>query len=147
MKYTTTITREDLIEAIYFIWNKFTLDPTSRISTFSGRSRKDLFGGFTDRWINNFMHDWFFNQLFVGKEYEVIRDRYLYSNNKLKNAADLLGLKSKKSVKNVPFYTLREKGWERISSEYPYIEVKTFKSNDNLVTLPFDIKNDDFYIT
>ena len=97
-------------------------------------NKNDYIGGFIDRWINRAPESIVFNEgLFKDKDYKVINDYFIYSNQSDKNAPDIIGIKCK-SGDIIKFCEFNNNTWEKIDGN-PYIEVKTFKKNQKLVCI------------
>jgi hypothetical protein len=136
------IKKEDVYPLILFIIAMYQQEKVHRQGT---SSKEDSLGGFIDRWINKLPETILFNQMILkDAEFEVISDFFLYSSSTEKNAPDVLGIRSKKKL--IKFVEYCNKGWERIDG-MPFIEVKTFKKNQVLVSVRETQLNDnDYYV-
>lgn len=141
MERKIDVTKEDLINMIYFIISKFEYD----IFHIQGTSSKaDLLGGFIDRWINRIPEVLIFNKLLLkNKDYKVINDYFVYGNDSDKNAPDVLGLKIQND-KIIKFAEFEDSTWKGIVN-MPWIEVKTFRKNQKMFTIRESQMEDDHY--
>ena len=132
-----TFYKEDILKRVYFITK---LVQNQKGTTMQGAltSKSDSMGGIFDRFINTLSDSLVFEkiiipQLDVTKNVSVINDYYYYKPNK--NAAgiapDIFGLIV--NGKAIPFTVFNNK-WEAVKG-MPQIEVKTFKSKDQMITL------------
>lgn len=132
-----TFYKEDILKRVYFITK---LVQNQKGTTMQGAltSKSDSMGGIFDRFINTLSDSLVFEkiilpQLDVNKNVSVINDYYYYKPNK--NAAgiapDIFGLIV--NGKAIPFTIFNNK-WEAVKG-MPQIEVKTFKSKDQMITL------------
>lgn len=134
------ITDEDLREIVYFILMKFQSDGLHIQGT---SSKRDLLGGYIERWFNKSAETIVFNKLLENKPYKVIPDYFLYGNDSDKNAPDLLGLEVKNKV--IPFVKYRDGTWENISN-MPRVEVKVVRKDQYLVGVREPQMIDDYYV-
>lgn len=134
------ITAEDLKKIIYFILMKFQTDSLHMQGT---SSKRDLLGGYIERWFNKSAENIVFDGLLEDKPYTVIPDYFLYNNDSEKNAPDILGLKMKDTV--VPFVKYDNGRWESIPN-MPRIEVKVVRKDQSLVGVREPQMIDDYYV-
>ncbi len=132
------ITKDDLRKIIYFILMKFKGDPMHRQGT---SAKRDLIGGYIERWFNKVAETVVFDDLLKGKNYRVVCDYFIYSNDSEKNAPDVLGLENKEVV---PFVKYNNGTWETVPG-MPRIEVKVVKEDQSLVSVREPQMNDDYY--
>lgn len=140
---TFDITAEDLETFLYWTSQKYRVDSYHRNSS-SGKS--DLIGGFYDRWMSRLSEYVVFQNLLKNKDYNPVIDFYLYDQDTEKDAPDILGLRSEDEL--VKFCEYENGSWT-MKEDKPFIEVKEFKSSQNLITIPepeFE-KTDYFVIT
>jgi len=141
MKYPEIeITEEELIRTIYFILMKYSSDPLHIQGT---SSKRDLIGGFIERWLNKLAETSIFDYLFREKPYTAISDYFLYDNESKKNAPDILGIKTSKKI--IPFTRFVDGSWETVDS-FPRIEVKAFRKDQYLFGVRQPQLIDDFYV-
>lgn len=112
-------------------------------------SRGDLIGGFFDRWINKIPENLIFKKLLkkygIDDKYAVVNDNFFYSNESAKNAPDILGLIDKDG-EVYKFATFKQNKWET-DLNAPFIEMKTFRSTQKLITVPFtQYKKDRYFV-
>ena len=144
-KLEVTLTAEDLFPDVYFAVSKFRFDNFHQQGT---SAKRDLLGGFIDRWINKASERIIFRKLLNGKPYEVLNDYFLYKDPKAKNAPDVLGIKCKNSGKVIKFaeFDGASSTWKQLDN-CPFIEVKTFRKSQILVSVRDEQFNDDhFYV-
>lgn len=134
------IKKEDIINRVYFITK---LVQNHNGSTMQGAltSKSDSMGGIFDRFINTISDALIFDKIIFqnsifkaqGIKIEAIEDFYYYKPNKSSAgiAPDILGVKSNNKL--FPFTKFNNK-WEPVPGA-PQIEVKTFKSKDQMITL------------
>lgn len=135
------ITKDDLKKIINFILMKFRSDPLH----FQGTSAKrDLIGGYIERWFNKIAETVVFDDLFRGKEYKVVSDYFLYGNDSDKNAPDILGLKTSSGL-NIPFSKYNNGTWISIDG-MPKIEVKVVRQDQSLLGVREPQMGDDYYV-
>lgn len=134
------ITADDLKKIIYFILMKFQTDSLHMQGT---SSKRDLLGGYIERWFNKSAENIVFDGLLKDKPYTVIPDYFLYNNDSEKNAPDILGLKVKNTV--VPFVKYDNGRWESIPN-MPRIEVKVVRKDQSLVGVREPQMIDDYYV-
>ena len=84
------ITKDELKEIVYFILMKFRSDSLHLQGT---SSKRDLVGGYIERWFNKLAEMKVFDHLLKDKSYDVVCDYFIYANDSDKNAPDILGLK------------------------------------------------------
>lgn len=139
MKYPEIeITKDDLRKIIYFILMKFEGDPLHRQGT---SAKRDLIGGYIERWFNKIAETIIFDNLLSKKDYKVVSDYFIYTNDSEKNAPDILGLENKKLV---PFVKYDDGSWKIITG-MPRIEVKVVRKDQALVGVREPQMIDDYY--
>jgi hypothetical protein len=128
MPHTIEFTFDDLIKIAYFTLCKFKQDSLHMQGT---SAKRDLFGGFLDRWVNRAPEFVMFNAILRDKkkQYFVISDFFLYDDNSIKNAPDVFGLSDGKRI--VHFYRFNNGEWER-QEKAPHVEVKTLRTSQYL---------------
>lgn len=148
---TYTISKDDIIERIYFITK---LVQNQKNGTMQGAltSKSDLMGGIFDRFINTLSDSLIFNKVILqdtafertGKKISVIEDFYYYkpSSNNAGIAPDIFGLKV--DDKKIPFTSFDNK-WTPVPGT-PQIEVKTFKSKDQMISLRNQNYDDEYLV-
>jgi hypothetical protein len=141
------ISRSDILPLVYFIISMFQREKNHR----QGISEKsDLIGGYIDRWINKLSENIIFNKVLLeNKDYKVVNDYFIYGNDKNsradKNAPDILGLKTNNGD-IIRFAEFNNKTWIKCSN-MPYIEVKTYKTNQKLIVIrETQLQDDNFYV-
>lgn len=125
------LTPDVLRQSCYWIVSKFLLD---KFHQQQNSSRSDLIGGFFDRWINRTPEFLIFQKLLENKSYDVVNDNFIYTQDSDKNAPDILGLEDKNG-KYYPFALFNNGTWEKIPNS-PFIEMKTFRESQKLITIP-----------
>ncbi len=133
------ITKEDLRKIIYFILTKFRGDPGHRQGT---SAKRDLIGGFIERWFNKIAETVIFDALLSKKDYKAVSDYFIYSNDSDKNAPDILGLE--KEGKIIPFARYNNGTWKTVSG-MPRIEVKVVRKDQSLVGVREPQMINDYY--
>lgn len=142
MKYPEIeITKDDLIKIIYFILMKFKGDPLHRQGT---SAKRDLIGGYIERWVNKIAETIVFDNLLKEKEYKVVSDYFIYANDSDKNAPDILGLMD---IKNriIPFVKYNNGTWVNVRG-MPKVEVKVVRKDQALVSVREPQMTDDYYV-
>ena len=109
---------------------KFRGDPLHMQGT---SAKRDLIGGYIERWFNKIAETVIFDDLLKGKNYQVVSDYYLYGNDSDKNAPDILGLKTS-SGKNIPFSRYNNGTWTPVEG-MPKVEVKVVRQDQALLLL------------
>ena len=139
---TIRISRNDILPLVYFIVSMFQQESTHRQGT---SSKSDYLGGFIDRWINKIPENLLFNNLLLkNKEFEVITDFFIYGAQADKNAPDILGLRAKNNI--LKFAEFIDNTWKPIPG-MPFIEVKTFKKSQHLVSVrETQLNHDSYYV-
>lgn len=135
------ITKDDLKLIIYFVLMKFRSDPLHLQGT---SSKRDLIGGYIERWFNKVAETLVFNDLLKEKKYNVVCDYFLYGNDSQKNAPDILGIKTD-TEKNIPFVQYDNGKWLTVN-EMPRIEVKAIKQDQWLLGIREPQMIDDYYV-
>ena len=131
---------EDLKKILYFILMKFQTDSLHMQGT---SSKRDLLGGYIERWFNKSAENIVFDDLLKDKDYTVIPDYFLYDNDSEKNAPDILGLMKDETV--IPFVKYNNGKWETIPN-MPRIEVKVIRKDQSLVGVREPQMIDDYYV-
>jgi len=135
------ISKDHLKKIVYFILMKFKSDPLH----FQGTSAKrDLLGGYIERWFNKFAEEIVLNEILKEKPYTAVIDYFLYGNDSDKNAPDILGLKTD-SGSIIPFVKYNNGAWNIIHN-MPNIEVKVFRKDQSLLGVRETQLINDFYI-
>lgn len=134
------ITKNDLRKIIYFILMKFRGDPLHRQGT---SAKRDLIGGYIERWFNKIAESVIFDNLLKGKNYKVVLDYFVYGNDSEKNAPDILGLETNKS-RIIPFARYNNGTWVDIAN-MPRIEVKVVRKDQTLLGIREPQMIDDYY--
>lgn len=138
---TFDITAEDLETFLYWTSQKYRVDSYHRNSS-SGKS--DLVGAFYDRWMSRLSEFVIFQNLLEDRDYDPVIDFYLYDQDSEKNAPDILGLRSKDDL--VKFCEYESGSWT-MKEDKPFIEVKEFKSSQNLITIPEpEFRKTDYFV-
>lgn len=144
--HTFNVTVNNLKQIVYFVVNKFKIDPLHIQGT---SSKRDLIGGFIDRWINRATEFLVLNHILKVKnrEYRVVSDFFLYSRDTEKNAPDVLGLVPIKSKEPKIIFTKFNNGtWEH-QEGMPHIEVKANRANQyNLAIRDTQMFDNGFYV-
>lgn len=145
-----------LMQSCYWIVSKFREDDFHQQQS---SSRRDLIGGFFDRWINK-THELIIFEKLINKystlensslngqkteklPYSVLGDSFFYGQGTKKDAPDIIGLKDK-NEKIIQFALYNNGSW-KLNPNCPHVEVKTFRSNQYLVTIPENQYSDDHY--
>ncbi|MBR2858307.1 hypothetical protein IKE96_03920 [bacterium] len=139
-KIKVDLTDEFLKKTIYWIICKFNMDEFKREQS---SSKQALLGDFIDRWMNKAPEFLIFNELLKDKDYSAVNDSFFYTNSQSKNAPDILGLIDNNG-KHYPFARFKDNSWEVVEGT-PFIEMKTFRSTQSLVTIPYTQFDDDHY--
>lgn len=132
------ITKDDLRKIVYFILMKFNGDPLHRQGT---SAKRDLIGGYIERWFNKIAETIIFDELLKNKDYKVVSDYFIYANDSEKNAPDILGLENDIIV---PFVRYNNGSWES-ETGMPRIEVKVVRKDQSLVGVREPQMIDDYY--
>ena len=139
-KIKVDLTDDFLKKAIYWIICKYDMDEFKREQSSSKRA---LLGGFIDRWMNKDPEFLIFDELLKDKNYSAVNDTFFYTKGESKNAPDILGLIDSNG-KQYPFARFKDNKWEVVEGT-PFIEMKTFRSDQSLVTIPYTQFDDDHY--
>lgn len=113
-------------------------------------SRQDLLGGFLDRWLNRVPEFLIFRALLDEtnkklsdeKKYTLstINDNFFYNQESAKNAPDIIGLVKQYYNGKKEYYgfaTFNNNQWDfKEQLNAPFIEMKTFRKSQKLVTIP-----------
>ena len=134
------LTQEFLRNAIYWIVCKYMMDDFKREQS---SSKRTLLGGFIDLWMNKAPEFLIFVELLKNKDYSIVTDTFFYTKGESKNAPDVLGLVDENN-NCYPFAKFNNNKWEVVENT-PFIEMKTFRSNQKLVTIPFNQFHEDHY--
>lgn len=129
----------DVYRQLYFICAK------SQNSMYGLNGKSDFIGGIIDRWINTIGETLIFDNYLFPKynlKYKVINDFYLYDPKIAGICPDLIGVKIE--TKDIPFIKFSDK-WLMLDNA-PKIEVKTFKTNQYLVSLRNQGYDDSFLL-
>lgn len=140
MKLKVELTEEFLRKTIYWIVCKYMMDDYKREQSSSKRA---LLGGFIDRWMNKAPEFLIFDELLKDKDYSIVADTFFYTKGESKNAPDVLGLVDKNN-NYYPFAKFNNNSWE-VVKDVPFIEMKTFRADQKLVTIPFTQFHEDHY--
>lgn len=137
-----SVTKDDVMPLIYFIVSMFQEENSHRQGT---SSKSDYLGGYLDRWVNKLPESLLFNKILLqSKDFKVVNDYFIYGAGSDKNAPDILGLKANGQI--LKFSEFRDTTWVQID-DMPFIEVKTFRSNQKLVTIrETQLDNENYYI-
>lgn len=133
------LTYDFLKRSCYWIVYKYNIDD---FHTQQNSSRGDLIGGFIDRWINRIPETLIFNNLLKDNmegDITVVNDIFLYNDAESKSAPDILGLV--KDNEYYPFVKFNNGFWDSQDVDFPFVEMKTFREKQNLITIP----NNQFY--
>lgn len=133
------ITKDELRKIIYFILMKFKGDPLHRQGT---SAKRDLIGGYIERWFNKIAETVIFDKLLEDKDYKVVSDYFIYSNDSEKNAPDILGLQ--RNGITIPFVKYNNGTWKNVPN-MPRIEVKVVRKDQALVSVREPQMIDDYY--
>lgn len=139
-KIKVELTEEFFKKTLYWIICKYNMDEFKREQSSSKRA---LLGGFIDRWMNKAPEFLIFDALLKNKNYSAINDTFFYTKGESKNAPDILGLIDD-TGKQYPFAQFKDNTWNVIE-ETPFIEMKTFRSDQSLVTIPYTQFDDNHY--
>jgi len=135
------VNKDDCLGYIYFITG-LAKDPMH-----SGLSSKsDLMGGILDRFINIIPEGIIFDKYFLPKineTYEYIGDFYRYRPVSEGIAPDLLGIRA--DGIEIPFAKFGDSGWQKYKNA-PEIEIKTFKTNQYMISLRNQSYDDNFIV-
>jgi len=134
------ITKNDLRKIIYFILMKFRGDSLHRQGT---SAKRDLIGGYIERWFNKIAESVIFDSLLRGKDYKVVPDYFVYGNDSDKNAPDILGLETKEG-KIIPFAKYNNGTWADMP-DMPRVEVKVVRKDQTLLGVREPQMIDDYY--
>lgn len=106
-------------------------------------SKRDLVGGFIERWLNKLAETAVFDNLLQDKPYKAIPDYFIYNNESEKNAPDILGIKDNK--KTIPFVQYNDGRWETVDDS-PRVEVKALRKDQYLLGIRQPQMIDDYYV-
>jgi len=95
--------------------------------------KRDLIGGFFDRWLNRAPEFLIFDKLLQNRSYSIVLDNFLYGQDTEKNSPDVIGIKTNEG-RIIKFTEFVDGGWKHIEG-MPFIEVKTFRKDQKLVNL------------
>lgn len=134
---------QDLHKLIYWTTCKFLED---QFHHSGNASKRDLLGGFYDRWFNRAPEFLIFRSLLKDKSYDVIIDNFLYGQDTSKNAPDIIGLKDSKNNTIVKFAEYKDGDWIK-NKKMPIIEVKTFRESQNLISVgDTQMEDNNYYV-
>jgi hypothetical protein len=134
---------EDLKRILYWTVCKFKIDKFHH-TTLAGK--RDLIGGFFDRWVNRAAEFVVFKNLLRGKRYDVVIDFFFYGQETEKNAPDVIGLQDKSGKLLVKFAEYVDGNWAHFSGT-PWIEVKTCRKDQRLIAIKESQMDDEhFYV-
>jgi len=134
---------EDLKKILYWTTCKFRIDKFHH-TTLAGK--RDLIGGFFDRWVNRAAELVIFKNLLKEKSYDAVMDFFFYGQETEKNAPDIIGLQEKNGNVLVKFAEYADGNWTHRSGT-PWIEVKTFRKNQRLIAIKeSQMKDEHFYV-
>lgn len=139
-KIKVDLTEDFFKKILYWIICKYDMDEFRREQSSSKRA---LLGGFIERWMNRAPEFLIFDELLKDKNYSAINDFFFYTKGESKNAPDILGLIDDNG-EQYPFALFRDNGWE-VVEKTPFIEMKTFRSDQSLITVPHTQFSDDHY--
>lgn len=122
------INKDDLKQIIYFVLMKFKGDPAHLQGT---STKRDLIGGYIERWFNKIAEPFIFDELLKDKNYKVVPDYFIYKGDSEKNAPDILGLQME-SEKTAVFAQYNNGTWVA-KPDMPKIEVKVFRKDQALL--------------
>jgi len=131
----------DLRRIVYWTICKFRTDEFHH-STLSWK--RDLIGGFLDRWVNRATEFVVFKNLLSGKNYYAVTDFFFYGQATEKNAPDVIGLQDKNGKILARFVEYVNGKWVQID-DAPWIEVKTCRKTQKLVAIKESQMEDDHY--
>lgn len=134
------LNKDYLKKIVYWTICKYKMDKFTREQS---SSKQSLIGGFIDRWMNRAPEFLIFNELLKEKEYDVVIDNYFYTDNIAKNAPDIIGLINADNNQH-PFVTFNDNTW-KIVDNMPFIEMKTFRKEQSLITIPCNQFEDNHY--
>jgi hypothetical protein len=135
------ITRDVLERMVYFVLLKYAGDPLHHQGT---SAKRDLIGGYIERWLNRIAETTIFDHLLEDKKYKAVSDFFLYKNDTEKIAPDILGLKLE-SGKMIPFSKYKNGTWVMVP-KMPRIEVKVVRKDQKLVGVRDNQFINDFYV-
>ncbi|MCX6712271.1 MAG: hypothetical protein NT041_01100 [Candidatus Vogelbacteria bacterium] len=133
------LTKDELRKIIYFILMKFRGDPLHHQGT---SAKRDLIGGYIERWFNKIAESVIFDKLLEGKSYKAVSDYFIYANDSDKNAPDIIGL-DKNGIK-IPFVKYCDGTWKNVPN-MPRVEVKVVRKDQSLVSVREPQMIDDYY--
>lgn len=105
--------------------------------------KRDLIGGFFDRWLNRAPEFLIFDKLLQDRSYSIVLDNFLYGQDTEKNSPDVIGIKTNEG-RIIKFTEFVDGSWKHIE-DMPFIEVKTFRKDQKLVNLWETQYNEDHY--
>lgn len=133
------ISKKDIYRACYWTTMKYKHDKNH----FQKVGNKTLsIGCYFDGWIQKLPEKLILNKLVEKKEYEIVDDYFIYGQDTKKNSPDLIGLKKGEQI--IPLALYNDGNWKMIDKA-PFVEVKTFKQNQLLVTIPESQFDEDKY--
>lgn len=135
------ITEDDLKKIIYFILIKFRGDSLHMQGT---SAKRDLVGGYIERWFNKIAESVIFDELLKNKSYKVVPDYFVYSNDSEKNAPDIIGLDTSEG-ETIPFVKYKNGTWVNVP-KMPRVEVKVVRQDQVLLGVREPQMIDDYYV-
>ncbi|MBL7169637.1 MAG: hypothetical protein ISS48_01290 [Candidatus Aenigmarchaeota archaeon] len=134
---------EDLKRIVYWTICKFKSDESSHLT--GQVAKRDLLGGFLDRWINRAPEFILFRHILNDRNYEVVSDFFFYDEKSEKNAPDILGIRERGNGRLIKFVEYVDGSWMQIDN-MPWVEVKTVRNNQWLVVIgESQFENDHYY--
>lgn len=124
------ISKEDLYRTCYWTTLKYKND---RNHFQKVGNKTEMIGCYLDRWIQKLPERLILSKLIDNKDYTIVEDNFIYGQDTKKNSPDLIGLKKENKI--FPLALYNNGNWEMVD-DAPFIEVKTIKSNQFLVTIP-----------
>lgn len=149
------VKQQDIISYVYFVSSMAQQTTNGMFGSLSSKS--DLIGGIFDRWINIIPESVSFNQYFLPKALQQIRenktvrvfsDFYMYDPKEVGIAPDVIGLKiNDKIVPFVKYDDTQEKKCFWVAQDgCPQIEVKSFFGRKYMVSLRDQHYGDKFLV-
>ena len=134
---------DDLKRIIYWTTCKFKIDEF-HLTSISGK--RDLIGGFLDRWVNRASEFVVFKNLLKEKKYKTVTDFFFYGQETKKNAPDVIGLQDNEGNPLVKFAEYNDGTWIAIAGT-PWVEVKTCRKDQYLIAVrESQMEDDHFYV-
>ncbi|WP_407414400.1 hypothetical protein [Methanobrevibacter sp.] len=133
------ITKKDLYRTCYWTALKYKNDRNHYQKV---GNKTEMIGCYLDHWIQKLPERLILNQLVEKKDYSIVEDNFIYGQDTKKNSPDLIGLKKENKI--IPLALYNNGNWKMVKNA-PFVEVKTFKNNQLLVTIPESQFDDDKY--